>query len=221
MSKKQKSTTGPSTWAKGYITPALGEVNSVYDANKGAISGIASGVQGLIPGLTDRFTQGDPNVNAARDFNSDVLGGEFMDSNPWLDAVRKQTTDDTLGAVGGAFGSRGSFGGTKYAEAAGRGLGSALGSLNFNNYNAGLDRMSSAAAQAPSFAASDNQNLGALLTAAQAGTELPFAASNNLARQLAGLLGNSQTTTSSNPILPSLLGAAGSALGGWASGGFK
>lgn len=196
--KKQKTETGPSKWQMSQLSPAIGEITSVYNQNKGAVGDIASGVQGLIPGLTDRFTQGDPNVNAARGYNSDVLSGKYLTGNPFLQQIIDQTSNDVMGAVGGKFGGSGSFGGTKYYDALGKGLGEAIGGLRYSDYNTQMGRMDQAAGQAGSFGAADNQNLAALLQVAQAGTSLPFAAANNYGSLIGSLVGNSGQSKSSD-----------------------
>jgi hypothetical protein len=216
-SSKQTTNSGPSKWAQGYLTPAIGEINSAYDQNKGATADIAKTVQGLVPGLLDKYNAGNPSLTAAQNYNTDVLGGKYLTGNPQLQSIIDQTANDVQGRVGGAFGANGSFGGTKYMTALGKGLGEAENTLRYNDYNTQMGRMDQAAGQAPSLAAADYLGITPLLSAAQAGTELPFAASNNLAQQLAALLGNSTTTTqkSSGNVLGSLLGAVGTGLGAY------
>lgn len=213
-----KSTSGSAQkWAKPFAIAGANEAQSVYSANKPSQQALTDTVQGLVPGLVERFNQGDPNVNAARGYNSDVLSGKYLNSNPYLQNILDQTTQDTLGAVGGAFGSRGSFGGTKYAEAASRGLGSALGNIRYNDYNTQMGRMDQAASQAPAYNASDNSNLSAVLQTAGLGAELPYTGLNAYTGALAQMFNGGQQKQGAGSTLGGLLGAG---LAGWASGGF-
>jgi hypothetical protein len=216
-----KQTTGPSKFAQPYIASGANAITDAYNTNKGPTAEIASSIQGLIPGLLDKYKAGNPSVNAAQGYNTDVLGGKYLEGNPYLESIIGKTRENTLGAVGGAFGSRGAFAGTKYAEAAGRGVADAENTLRYNDYGAERGRMDTAAGQAPSIAAADYLGISPLLAAAQGGTDLAYAPSDHYASALAQLLGNSQTTKTSGGIGQALLGAGGMALGGWASGGFK
>ena len=192
-----KTTSGPSKFAQPYISSGANAITDAYNTNKGPTAEIASGIQGMIPGLMEKYNAGNPGVNAAEGYNTDVLGGKYLDGNPYLENIIGKTRNDTLGAVGGAFGSRGAFGGTKYAEAAGRGVADAENTLRYNDYGAERGRMDAAAGRAPSTAAADYLGITPLLAAAQTGTDLAFAPSNNYAQQLAALLGNAQTQSSS------------------------
>ena len=212
-----KTTSGPSKFAQPYISSGANAITDAYNTNKGPTAEIASGIQGMIPGLMDKYNAGNPGVNAAEGYNTDVLGGKYLDGNPYLENILGKTRNDTLGAVGGAFGSRGAFGGTKYAEAAGRGVADAENTLRYNDYGAERGRMDAAAGRAPSTAAADYLGITPLLAAAQTGTDLAFAPSNNYAQQLAALLGNSTTTKQSGNVLGSLLQGAGAAAGAYAA----
>lgn len=210
----QKTTSGPSAFAKPFISSAANEISDVYNQNKDANAGIAKTIQDLIPGLVNKYNDGDPNVSAATGYNTDVLSGKYLNGNPFLESIISKTSNDTLGKVGAAFGSRGAFGGTKYAEAAGRGVADSENALRYGDYNTQLGRMDTAASRSPSLAAADYLGITPLLATAQAGTELPFSAVNDYGSLIASLLGNSTTTKQSGNILQSLIGAAGTAAGG-------
>lgn len=209
-SSKSSTTSGPSTFAQPYIGAGATEITKAYNENKGATADIASNIQSLIPGLMEKYQAGNPSVNAASGYNSDVLGGKYLGSNPYLEDILKKTSGSVLDKVGGAFGSRGSFGGTKYAEAAGRGVADSENALRYNDYSTERGRMDTAAGQAPSLAAADYLGITPLLATAQAGTELPFSAVNEYGSLIAQLLGNSTTTTQKNS--PSTLDSIGKGL---------
>jgi hypothetical protein len=203
-----KQTTGPSKFAQPYISAGAGAITDAYNTNKGPTGEIASSIQGLIPGLIDKYKAGNPNVTAASGYNQDVLGGKYLDpsNNPMLQNILAQTRNDAMGAVGGAFGRNGAFGGTKYAEAAGKGIGEAENGILFNQYNTERGNQATAAGQAPSLAAADYLGISPLLAAADSGTDLAYAPSDHYASALAQLLGNS-TTSSSTPSTAQQIGS--------------
>lgn len=262
---KQTTTSGPSKWQMQSVTPALNSVNSVYDANKQPIADISGGVQSLFPGLLSDYQAGDANLNEARDYGSDVLGGKFLGENPFaksfdgfsanpninpngfLDSIINQTNNDVTDRTKAGFGSRGSFGGTAYIKSLSdslaknennlryteadkvRGMqvddfnriqsGQAndfgqVRALNSANYATERNNQEAAASRVPGLMSADNARLAPLLSAGEAGTQMPFAGVNNYADLIARLVNmNGETTTKqSGGLFQSLLGA-GSSLG--------
>lgn len=131
---KTTTTSGPSKWQMQSVTPALDSVTSVYNANKQPIADISGGIQGLFPGLMSDYQAGDANLDEARGYSSDVLGGSYLGGNPFaksfdgfsanpninpngfLDSIINQTNNDVTDRTKAGFGSRGSFGGTAYIK---------------------------------------------------------------------------------------------------------
>lgn len=219
---KTKSTTGPSKFAKPYISAAVGEATNVYNANRGANADIASRVQGLLPGLASRFEAGNPAVKAATAYNTDVLNGKFLDGgNPYLQGIIDNSNNDIRNQVQGSLGTRGRTGGDSYFGILSRELGKNETNLRYGDYAAERDRMGQAAGLAPGLANADYAGLQELLAASQLGAELPYAGVNDYVRNIGGLLGNSTTTTQKHGMGGLLAQAAGAGLAGWASGGFK
>jgi hypothetical protein len=212
-----KTTSGPSKFAQPFISAGANAITDAYNTNKGPTAEIASSIQGLVPGLLEKYNAGNPSVNAAQGYNSDVLGGKYLTGNPYLESIVNKSRENAMGAVGGAFGRLGAFGGTKYAEAAGRGVADAENTLRYNDYGAERGRMDTAAGQAPSIAAADYLGISPLLAAAQGGTDLAYAPSDHYSSALAQLLGNSQTTKSSSNIFDGLLKAGATVGAGFAA----
>lgn len=217
MGGSKSSSGSAQKWAKPFAIAGANEAQSVYNANKGGQQQLTDTIQGLVPTLMGRMGQTDPNVDAARGYNSDVLSGKYLNSNPYLQQILDQTTNDTLGAVGGAFGRSGAFGGTKYAEAAGKGLGAALGNIRYNDYNTQMGRMDQAASLAPTLqnsdAAVESDNLAKILQAAGLGAELPYTGLNAYTGSLAQLFnGGTQKQSTLGNVLQGI-GSLGSAAG--------
>jgi hypothetical protein len=225
---KSKSTTKVEPWAeaKPYILGAANNVQGAYNANKDKIAGIAATVQGLIPSLVDRYNQGNPVVRAATAHAAEVLGGKYLGANPALQGMIDQTNADVRNQVGASLGTRGRTGGDSYFGVMARELAKNENNLRYSDYAAERDRMAQMAGQAPGLAAAEYAAISPVLAAAQAGTELPFAASNNYAQNIAALLGpyTTQTTTQRKSFLDmlqqglSVAGDAAKLVGGMKAG---
>jgi len=146
-------------WAQPIAQNTANEATSVYNANKPSQQAITDQVQSLIPGLVNKYQAGDPNVTAATNYGSNVLGGQYLGGNPFattngnistwngfqanpninpngfLDSIINTTNQDVKNNVASGFGSRGSFGGTAYINALTRGLASNESGLRYNDAN--------------------------------------------------------------------------------------
>jgi hypothetical protein len=200
-------------WAKPFAKAAAGTVQGVVGQNAAGLQNLTNQVQGLVPGLIDQFKAGNEGVDAAQGYVTDVLGGKYMEGNPWLDDMIGRTLDNVEGRVGAAYGSRGSFGGTKWTEALGRSLSDAELGLRYGNYSDEMNRMSGAAGLAPSIAQAQYAGVPEILQSAGLGAEIPYAGINALAGGLSSLFSGGKTK---GPGFGSqLLGAGASAAGAY------
>lgn len=209
--KSSKSTTGPSKFSKPYITQAANVLQNAYNQNAGAVQGIASTIQAGIPGIAQKAFGTDPVLAAAKGYNGDVLAGKYLDGNPQLDAMVARARDDATDAVGARFGALGGYGGSKYAEALGKGLADSELGLRYQNYKDERDAMASAAGLSPQLVGAEYAGIMPLLALAGAGADLPFAAGNNYAGQIGGLLGNYTTTKAQKSWIDQATAAASAA----------
>lgn len=221
MSKKSKSTTGPSKFAKPYISSAANAVNSAYQANAGNTKTISDAISSRVPGLADKVFGANPLLDKAKGYATDVLGGKYLTGNPQLDAIIANTNSDVANKVNASIGARGRTGGDAHSSILTRELAKNETGLRYQNYGDEMDRMTTAAGMAPGLNAAEYEGIAPLLAMAQAGIELPMSASNNYAQQIAALMGNYNTTTQKQGVGTTIGNLAGSALAAWAGGGFK
>ena len=199
----------------------MGGANAVQDAysqNAGNVQNATNQITGLLPGMIDKYKAGDAGVNAARNYNVDVLGGRYLGSNPELDNVVNRSVNDTVNAGQAALGLKGLTGGSSYADILSRNAGNVASDLRYNDYNQERGRMATAAGQAPGMAAADVIQMSPMLATLQA-SQAPMQAAGGYAGSLAGLLSPYQDQTQrqgAGTMLGSLLG---SGLAAWASGG--
>ena len=187
---------------------------------------------------TARAANGSPVLAAAQGYNTDVLGGKYLNpGNPYLGAVDESMWNSvaprtaSLFAGGGRYGPNAAFG-----SAVGRAYSDAIAPYHYNAYGAERSSMDAAAGRAPGFAATDYADTAALgdvgaqrqaqaqaeINAAQQrysyGAEQPY---DKLARYMGLISGNyGGTTRTQQPyyqpgiaqqIIGGISGAAGTA----------
>lgn len=217
MSKKSKTSTEPSKFAKPYLQQGASALTGAYGANAGKIQGYTDSTLGLLmPELTQRFQQGDAGVDAARNYGVNVLSGQYLDSNPHLQGVIDSTNEDVADRVNAIMGLRGLSGGSNHAGVVTKELAKNTAGLRYADYARERGAQDAAAGRAGSIAAADYLPVQGLLASLNAST-LPLQAAGSYAGGLGGLFGQYNTTSQKNPFLPGLVG---SGLAGWASGGF-
>lgn len=196
-----------------------GNVNSAYQAQAPKITGVTDQLSALVPGILDRYTNGDPNVTAAAGYNADVLGGKYLDANPYLDAIVGKSQNDARNQTAAALGVRGLNGGSAFGNIISRNVIDAGNTLRFNNYNTERGRMDSAASMAPSLAAAQYLPIDIATQIAQA-QGIPLQAASGAAAATGGLLGQYTQNTQKQGmnLFQTLLGAGSNAAGAIAGG---
>lgn len=218
---KSKTETKPWTPAQPYILDAASNLKSTYAANAGNTQQLADDVTGLMPGLLQKYNDGNPALKAATGYATDVLSGKYLSSNPYLDGVINNSNNDVRNQVQASVGSRGGTGGSAYYGILSRELAKNDTNARFTDYNNQMGRMDSAAQLAPSLAAADYAGVTPILATAEAGAQIPYQAAQAYASGVGGLLSPYQTTTQKSSPLSLLAQLGGGALGAWAGGGFK
>lgn len=208
-SAKSKTKTKPI-----YEQEVKGAANLATDAYNAAapkITGAADALYGLLPDLTQQFQQGDPNVNAAADYNRKVLMGDYLGSgNPYLQDQIDRTGADVRNGMAASLGTRGLTGGSAYSDIISRALANNAATLRFNDYNTERSRMDSAASMAPQISYARYQPLGVMGDIANAQT-LSTRAANDVGSTIGNILGRYTNTTQTQS--PGLMGVLGGAVG--------
>lgn len=196
-----KTTTKTKPIYSAQIEGAANNVNSAYAAQAPKVSAVTDALGGLVPGLLDKYTNGDANVNAAKGYNLDVLGGKYLDNNPYIDDIVAKNANTTRNETAGALGTRGLTGGSAFGDIISRNVNDGSNTLRFNNYNTERGRMDTAAGMSPALAAAGELPIAELLQIAQA-QQMPLQAAAGAGSAIGGLLG--QYTNSEQKSSPSL-----------------
>lgn len=199
-------------WAQPYAKAAAGSVQGVYNRNQPGIQSITNQVQGLMPGLVNRFNQGSANVHAAQGYNQDVLNGKYLNGNPYLQGFLNQTNRDVTNQVNSQFASAGRYGSGAYADVLSRNLAEADNNARLADYSQQQARMDQAAQMAPALAQADYTGLPEILQTGAAGAAIPFAGTTAYANALGALFnGGTQEQKQSTNWLSGLGSIASSA----------
>lgn len=219
MKNKTKSTNKPV-----YEQQITGAANSITNAYNQAAPGLQAGADkfgGILNSVLDRYNAGDPNVDAARKYNADVLSGRYLgEGNPYLQAMIDQTGNDVSNGVSASLGTRGLTGGSAHSGIVARELAKNSTALRYGDYGAERDRMGQAVSQVPGIIAAENGILDPAFQAYDA-MQQPVRAAAGYGSSIGGLLGQYQNTkTTQKGSLAGLLAQlAGNAAQAYAGGG--
>jgi hypothetical protein len=197
-------------------------VRDVVNGNQGNLESIAGGIQSQLPGLAGKAFGDNPLLDSGNAYAQDVLGGKYLNSNPYLDAMVNRTNSDVGDQVNSLFARSGASLGTAHAGTLGKSLADSENNLRYTNYAQERQNQQNAASMIPGLSSAQYAGVAPYLAAAQSAGTLPYAGLSSLS-PIIGLAGGSGTTTGTQPggwgnMLGGILGAG---LSGWASGGFK
>lgn len=215
-SSKKTQTTKPIYGAQ--IEGAAKNITGAYDTAAPKIQSISDAMGGLVPGLVDRYTNGDPNINAAKAYNADVLGGKYLGANPYLDDVISRTGNDVRNQSSAALGTRGLTGGSAFGDIISRNLTNNAATIRLNDYNTERGRMDGAVGAAAGLAGASEIPLASLQAILEA-QKVPVQTAAGAGGAIGGLLGSYTNTQQKSS--PSLMESIGQALNiAKAAGGF-
>lgn len=194
-------TAAPSNTYSPFINDAAGTLRPAYDASQAQLGRVM------------------PGINAGLDYYNDVLSGDYMNANPYLDDVIGDTNRSIMDSVTGEFSGAGRYGSGYHNRTIADRLAANENAIRGAEY--GRER---------AFMDAAPRNIAALGSASVA---LPQVPSSAYAEAIAQLLGRYGTTTGSGTGTssgtsttvqsPSTLGVLGSILGtglsAWAGGG--
>jgi hypothetical protein len=117
--------------------------------------------------MSSRAMQGSPVSDAASSSLTDTLNGKYLNSNPYLDQIVKQSQNDVVSRMDQLSARSGSFGNTGGYETTARTLGDLSANIRGQDYANERNRQVSALGYAPSIANQDYTDAQQLLAAGQ------------------------------------------------------
>lgn len=177
-----KETVGPSAYAQPYIDQAAGTFRPAYEQSQNMLSEFL------------------PRVRQSADYYGNVLDGDYMDGNPYLQGVIDRSNRDISDGVNSQFMDR--FGSGYYTKTLANALAENEQRLRYGDYATERGYQNEAAARLP----------GVATTA----TALPMLPAQGYADMTSGLLGRYMTSNGSGTQTQSggFGGILGSVLGG-------
>lgn len=181
--KDVTSTSSPHKMFKPYIKDILGGAQGLYSGMDPTYSNLYAGLNPFQMQGINELGSFDPRAtNAASDYATRVLGGDYLNSNPWLDQSFNRGADALQARMGSQFSlsgrNVGADAGGAYKGATAQGLSDLAGTIYGGNYQAERDRMGQAASMAPGL---DRASMGGALAKLQGGSLLQADQSSQLA----------------------------------------
>lgn len=206
-------------WAKPFAINASNETQSVYNDAQPGLNAITNQVQGAIPDIYAKYQAGNPALNAATNYDVNLLGKDPYAGSSQLNDLIHSTGQHVQDQVGAAYGSRGSYGGTAWEQALTKGLADNESGLRYQDAQNVIAQQQAASAGAPQKAAADYLGITPFIQAATAGSTIPYTGIDALDQGLAALFSGSKTKTQGPSLLSQLSGAASNAASAAAAGG--
>lgn len=178
---------------------AAGKVlTDAYNQQAPRIQQYADNIGNLIPGMIEQYRQGNPAVNAAQGYITNLLGSNIQ-QNPYLDQIIGRAGQDVGHAVGASMGSRGNFGGSVMAKMVADRTARAALDTRYGDYNNQMQLRAQAAGMAPSVAAAGANQIAPLLSASNFAAMTPMQAASMYASGQGGLFAGTGTSTTTQP----------------------
>ena len=137
------------------VEGAAGSVTNAYNAAQPGLQAGADKFGGLMSSVIDKYNAGNPMIDAAKGYNTDVLSGKYLDAgNPYLQDMIDRTNNSVRNQAQASFGSRGQTNGSDYYLGLADRLAANETGLRYQDYGNERDRMGQATSQVPGLIAS-------------------------------------------------------------------
>ena len=214
-----KTKTAYNAKASPYMYGAADNLKSVVSANAPQLQQTADTMGGYANTLGQRVFGANPLVDQAKAHASNILGGNYLNGSPQLDAMAGQVRNNAFDQVNQGFGRSGMAGSTNHGGALGRGIANAETGLRYTDLLNQQQRMDAMANNAGQMSIADLQGLPMYAQLAGQSAALPYLGANTLAAGMGGLLGNQINQKQTGNLGMSLLQGFNSAAQAYAGGG--
>jgi hypothetical protein len=168
-------------------------VMNTYNQNQPQLQALQSQLTGsIIPGIQRSIDQTGKNLQPGYGYIDSTLGGKYLNSNPYTQAMAQFAGQQAGNAVNSAFSSAGRTGSGNHATDLARGVDQAANQVLFQNYQ------NEAASLLPGYTSAQMAGYTPLLGATQLAGQLPYYGSSSLGT-IGSLLGGYGKTTGTQP----------------------
>jgi HAMP domain-containing protein len=208
-SESQSFSGSGQAWARPFAKAGAGAVFEAYNRAKPTLDRAVGGTSQISNQLQGKFEAGQTQSAQARDYLSQVLGGNFLNANPHLDSIINSASGDIRDSVNSNYEGAGRYGSAYHDKAVADEIGNMSSNLRYGDLNNQMGRMDQAAQVA---LGSNNADAAQALGGFGQMGQLPYTGMNSLANSLAALF--SGGTSKSVQYAPNpLWGALGAGLG--------
>lgn len=186
------------------ILGSVGTVRDVVGRNQGNLEGMAGDIRGFLPGLGEKAFGANPLLDTANGYASDVLGGKYLNANPYLDQMIGATANDVQDRVNSQFARVGGSLGTPHAKILSSELANAENQMRYGNYATERQNQQGAASLIPGLNSAQYAGIAPYLGAASTAAGMPYQGIGALS-PIIGLAGGSGQQSGTQP-------------GGWGNG---
>lgn len=204
-----KTTSGPSKAAMPYLKQGSSALQDAFSQSQQ----LGGQVTSALGDTFKNYSTTNPNLTAANGYVGDVLGGKFMQGNPFLENIIGSTNNDVMDRVNSAFSRAGQTGSSRQIGELGKQLSSAENNLRYQNYSDEQARMAQAVQQAAGLNSAQNENIQTQAGLGQTLSGIPLDLASQYASGLGGLWGNSVTQKTSGSLASGLGGLLSSVAG--------
>lgn len=187
-------------WANPYALDAVKSITDVYNANKDNLAAQSTAASDFAKKLAGGYDAAGSVGSAGQSYFSKVMGGGFLDNNPFLEGMIDATGRSVADRTNSQFTLGGRYGSGAHTDVLSRALADAENALRYQDYGAERDRMTQAATgsvQADAARAQAQvQAAQQALAAQQLAAQMPYYGSDSLASSLNALFsGGTQNST--------------------------
>jgi hypothetical protein len=174
-------------------------VMNTYNQNQPQLQALQSQLTGsIIPGIQRSIDQTGKNLQPGYGYIDSTLGGKYLNSNPYTQAMAQFAGQQAGNAVNSAFSSAGRTGSGNHATDLARGVDQAANQVLFQNYQNERGLQNQAAGLLPGYTSAQMAGYTPLLGATQLAGQLPYYGSSSLGT-IGSLLGGYGTTRGTQP----------------------
>jgi hypothetical protein len=196
-SSKTKTTTTPWAPAQPYLLGAASSIQNTVNQNAPQLQALQSQITGKLPDLWN-MAMDQSTVQPSVNYANDVLGGKYLNSNPYLDSIVQRGEQDAANRVNSTFSQYGRTGSNDHAIDLARGTADAGNSLRYTDYANERGRMDNAAGLLPQIQASRFSGVTPALAGTQLAGQLPYYGVGALSG-IGNLFGGYGTSTGKQP----------------------
>jgi len=208
-------------WAMPYAKQGAGSVQGVFDQAQPGLQGLTNTAQNdLVPNLVGQYHGGMGAAQQATNHYGNVLSGQYMNGNPYLQQMINRSNSDIQDRVNGQYSMNGRYGSEAHDQVLSRELANNENQYRYQNYTTEAGRMDNAAQGAGQ---QNLANVAQALAGIGQGAQLPYTGSSSLANSMGALFngGTSQgKEVKKGPgLLQSLIQAGSNAAAAYAQSG--